>query len=215
MTEFEPKPEIVNEPLPEPDTREQDNPKDGEICVHEIRPEIMKRPFGIGPDAMRLRIIGHKVGEPEGDEEIFSLVTAVPNAAIFASRMLEESVYSSAFTQMITKMALEREDAEATKRHDERANKIVDDADGDPMAALMALFGGILPEGASVQLIPLNDLGEPEEGDGTEAAPAKGYAREANRDDPVRKLRLDDSGMTTWAPVDNRSDYPDDMGGYL
>lgn len=183
---------------------------DNDVCLHEIKAEIVKSPMApFAPDAMRLRIMGHKVGDGDHEAtEMFTLITLVPNAAVVASRILEETIYSSPFTQAITHAALEHEEAEAAERtsdHAEKtAEKMIADADGDPMKALMNLFGSLGASPEDVKIISL---------DGDDAP--RGFAPNSTPTDPVRIMKFDGSPSSTFAPIDNRDDYPDDFGGYL
>lgn len=160
------------------------------ICVHDIVPENVPLPKSI-MSAMKLRVIGHVFGETDKDDELFVLVMSAPNAAIFASRILEEGTKSDELTQIMTAMVLSREVEEMTKRNQP--------SEADPLAELSKLFG---------DSVPLD--GE------TEAGP-KGYARNATIDDPIRLLDLgtNPDGRPTVAPIDNRNEYPEGMNGYL
>jgi hypothetical protein len=176
-----------------------------EYCLHEIKPEIVSNPT-FGPDAMKLTFFGHKLGEPDSNDELFSMVTGVPNGAIFASRMLDSVDGADQLTQTITAIALQREIAtvEAAK-----GNKV---EQPNPMDLLGALFGSM-----GGMVVPLDDDGEPVEGDEREGEKVeKAGVKFATGDDPIRLLTLGNpDGRPTFAPIDNRNEFPEDMGGYL
>jgi hypothetical protein len=154
---------------------------------------------------MRLRGFGHKVGEDESDEEIFSTVCGVPNMAVFASRILDEIDNAGPLTQMITAIALQREIEKSEPKATEEAP--------NPMEALAALLGSLVPGGSDVQIIPMGDFGggSEEESDETSTTGVK-YA---GTNDPVRILDLGGPSKT-FAPIDNRDEYPCiGEGGYL
>jgi hypothetical protein len=205
----------VNEPLPEPDTREPEGVETYEVtgstseitkafggsddeipemlkgiehCAHEVKPELLTNEHGL--DGMKFTVLGHKIGEPHADNEIFSFAISVPGAAVLASQILDVADESDGLTKMISSMALARFEAEKAP-----VNPVP--TEDDPMAMLAALLG--IGENTS-------------ETDG----PKVRGVRESHTDDPARLLDLDGSGRRTFAPVDNRKDFGDmDMGGYL
>ena len=166
-------------------------------CLHEIKPEIVKNPT-MGPDAMRLTLFGHKIGEPDSNERLFSMVTGVPNGAIFASRMLDSVDEADQLTQTITAIALQREIA----MNDAKSGKPVEEP--NPMELLSALFGSM-----GGMVVPLDD--EPEE---SEPENGKTGVKFAGTDDPIRIIKFD-NGPSTFAPVDNRDEFGEGFGGYL
>lgn len=176
-----------------------------DVCVHEIRPEIAKTSGTVIGGVMKLRVMGHLMGNDHASEELFCLITSVPNAAVFASKILEESGKVDSFTGFITAMALQREMQDAAER-EQSAPQVPAEPEPDPLEMLAAIFGGDM--GGMVK--PLDD-----EQDVTGEKP-KGFARNATEDDPVRLIDLgtNPGGRPTFAPIDNRDDYPN-IGGYL
>lgn len=165
----------------------------GCVCVHDIVPEIVPNPQGT-MDAMKIRVIGHKIEDPHADDELFTLLTGVPNAAIFSSRILEAVSDANPLSQVMTAMALTRELAKSDHR------KTESETEDDPLKRLSEIFG----DDMGGMIVPLDD--EPV---------SKGYARNATGDDPVRILKLPGEPNATFAPIDNRDEYPEGMNGYL
>jgi hypothetical protein len=172
-----------------------------EICVHDIKPEFVPTPGRALGGVMKLHVMGHVLGGSESVDEIFSLIAAVPNMAIFASRILEEVGKADELSQIITAIALSRELEETTKR--EAASPPVEAVqDSDALARLSEIFGSSM----GGMIVPLDGESQPE---------GKGYAKNATDDDPVRILKLQGEPSFTFAPVDNRDEYPEGMNGYL
>lgn len=211
MSENETAPEVETEPT---GTEIPEGLSAGQVCVHELRPEIM-RMDGV-MDAMKITVVGHMIGAEHADEDLFALVSAVPNAAVFASRILDEVTKADQVTQMITTIALAGEQAKSgfAPNPEEAAGA------ADFMSALAEAFGGGVPINTETAPGP-EESDEPHgQGDGFdpygEDLKPRGFAPNATADDPVRIMYLGNpAGRSTFAPVDNRSDFPDDMGGYL
>lgn len=144
------------------------------VCVHDIVPEVVPNPQG-AMDAMKIRVIGHKTGEPHANDELFALLTGLPNAAVFASRILESVSDANEFSQVMVAIVLSRELAK-----------------DDPKRQGDDVFGDDEP-----------------------VAPSKGYAKNATDDDPVRIMKFDGEPSRTFAPIDNRDEFPEGMNGYL
>ncbi len=101
----------------------------GCVCVHDIVPEIVPNPQG-AMDAMKIRIIGHNIEEPHADDELFALLAGVPNAAIFASRILEAVSGANEFSQIMVAIGLSRELAEDQREQDAKADEPVTPSKG-------------------------------------------------------------------------------------
>lgn len=174
---------MIDDPAPV-----QDGPDD-DVCVHKIVPELVGNPSG-GIGLMRLTIIGHKHGTPEADDEVATLIMNVPNAATFASRILDKSAETDDLTAMITAMALARE------------TKITPEQEAEIAASRQE---------AMMVLRDLLDFQEPTE-------KPRGVRAVHPADEPVNLLygmgNPDD--RPTMAPLDNRDEYPGmGEGGYL
>lgn len=165
----------------------------GCVCVHDIVPEIIPNSQG-AMDAMKIRVIGHRIEEPHANDELFVLLTGVSNAAVFASHILEAVSGANELSQIMTAMALTRELAKSDHR------KTESETEDDPLKRLSEIFGDDMGE----MIVPLDD--EPV---------SKGYTRNATGDDPVRILKLPGEPNATFAPIDNRDEYPEGMNGYL
>lgn len=177
--------------------------EDTNVCIHAIEPKVIPTPDGGIGSVMKLHIKGHAISEPESDTELFVLVTAVPNAAVFAAQILEAVTEADPFTQIMTAMALTREMEMSAKREQEQPTDPA--SEGNAFQRLSEIFG----DSMGGMIVPLDD--EP----ATEAEP-KGYAKNATEDDPIRLLNLgtNPGGRPTMAPIDNRDEYPN-IGGYL
>lgn len=177
---------------------------EGGICLHEARMEILPTP---GIDGMSIKIFGHNVREADSESEMAHLIMSAPMAAVMAHDILKAIDGADPVTKIMCSVALATREAGMEATDGERG-VIVAAPEGE--SALTELFEELAEAG--VLKIMKGDVPDDEEPKSDDKPRG---ARGVNPADEPLNIRYFGNGRATFAPVDNRGDFPDDMGGYL